>query len=387
MDTHSFSHVANALKSASISSVTQRGDALCRAGKEVLVFSIGRPDFDTPDHIKAAACKGLDDGCVHYTHNRGMLPLRKAVADYLKRQNGLEYDPEKEIMITAGAQEALMLCMHATLNPGDEVLVPSPGFLLYYSTAPLLHTVPVPYILKTPDYAWDGAPVSNRTKLFIFNSPNNPTGKVFSHDEMNEVADFIKKNDLLAISDEAYDRLVFGKAKHTSLAALPGMKERTFLVGSLSKTFSMTGWRIGYVAGPSELIEKLARLQQNYMLSINSFAQYGGIAALNGPQDCVETMRQEFEKRRQILIDGLKDAPKIHFSIPEGAFYLFIDIRETGLDSVTFCERLLEEQLVACVPGDDFGPSGAGFIRISYANSAENCAEGARRLCTFLNTL
>ena len=387
MDAHRFSLVANALKSASISSVTQRGDALRRAGKEVLVFSIGRPDFDTPAHVKAAACKALDEGHVHYTHNRGILPLRKAVADSLQRQNGLTYDPDTEIMITAGAQEALMLCMHATLNPGDEVLVPSPGFLLYYSAAPLLNTVPVPYVLKAPDYTWDGAPVSDKTKLFIFNSPNNPTGKVFSPEELADVADFVKKNDLLAISDEAYDRLVFGTAKHTSLATLPGMKERTFLVGSLSKTFSMTGWRIGYVAGPSELIEKLARLQQNYMLSINSFAQYGGVAALNGPQDCVESMRQEFEKRRQILIDGLKDAPKIRFSIPEGAFYLFIDIRETGLDSVTFCERLLDEQLMACVPGDDFGPSGVGYIRISYANSAENCAEGARRLCAFLKTL
>lgn len=382
-----YSDTANALQSASISYVTQSADALRREGKEVLVFSIGRPDFDTPEHIKMAAKEAMDKGAVHYTHNRGILPLREAIAEYLKQQNGLDYDPNTEIMVTAGAQEALMLCMHATLNPGDEVLLPSPGFLLYYSSAPLIHAKPVPYILKEPDFTWDGAPVTDKTKLLIFNSPHNPTGKVFSKDEISDIATFIKKHNLIAISDEAYDRLVFDGYKHHSLVAEPDMRERTFLVGSLSKTYSMTGWRIGYVAGPPELIEKLARLQQNYMLSINSFGQYGGIAALSGSQDCVEHMRQEFEKRSKIVIEGLKDAPKIKVYIPQGAFYLYIDIKETGIDSVTFCQRLLNEQLVACVPGDDFGPSGKGYIRISYANTAENCAEGVRRITNFLKSL
>lgn len=195
MDTQRFSRIANGLKSASISSVTQTADALRREGKEVLVFSIGRPDFDTPEHIKAAANDALAKGFVHYTHNRGILPMREAVAAYLKRQNGLDYDPKTEIMITAGAQEALMLCTHALLDPGDEVLVPSPGFLLYYSSIPMLHAVPVPYVLKEPDYDWDGAPVSDRTKLMIFNNPNNPTGKVFSAEEMRDAADFVKKHD------------------------------------------------------------------------------------------------------------------------------------------------------------------------------------------------
>ncbi len=193
MDTQRFSRIANGLKSASISSVTQTADALRREGKEVLVFSIGRPDFDTPEHIKAAANDALAKGFVHYTHNRGILPMREAVAAYLKRQNGLDYDPKTEIMITAGAQEALMLCTHALLDPGDEVLVPSPGFLLYYSSIPMLHAVPVPYVLKEPDYDWDGAPVSDRTKLMIFNNPNNPTGKVFSAEEMRDAADFVKE--------------------------------------------------------------------------------------------------------------------------------------------------------------------------------------------------
>ena len=323
MDTQRFSRIANGLKSASISSVTQTADALRREGKEVLVFSIGRPDFDTPEHIKAAASDALAKGFVHYTHNRGILPMREAVAAYLKRQNGLDYDPKTEIMITAGAQEALMLCTHALLDPGDEVLVPSPGFLLYYSSIPMLHAVPVPYVLKEPDYDWDGAPVSDRTKLMIFNNPNNPTGKVFSAEEMHDAADFVKKHDLLAISDEAYDRLLYGDAKHRSLAAEPDMRERTLLVGSLSKTYSMTGWRLGYVAGAPELIERLARLQQNYMLSVTSFAQYGGAEALNGPQECVETMRRAFEERRKVLIEGLTGAPNIRFNNPEGACLLY----------------------------------------------------------------
>ena len=254
MDTQRFSRIANGLKSASISSVTQTADALRREGKEVLVFSIGRPDFDTPEHIKAAASDALAKGFVHYTHNRGILPMREAVAAYLKRQNGLDYDPKTEIMITAGAQEALMLCTHALLDPGDEVLVPSPGFLLYYSSIPMLHAVPVPYVLKEPDYDWDGAPVSDRTKLMIFNNPNNPTGKVFSAEEMRDAADFVKKHDLLAISDEAYDRLLYGDARHLSLAAEPDMRERTRL--AVQNLFHdrlaarLRGWRAGTHRAP-----------------------------------------------------------------------------------------------------------------------------------------
>lgn len=220
----------------------------------------------------------------------------------------------------------------------------------------------------------------------IFNNPNNPTGKVFSAEEMRDAADFVKKHDLLAISDEAYDRLLYGDAKHRSLAAEPDMRERTLLVGSLSKTYSMTGWRLGYVAGAPELIERLARLQQNYMLSVTSFAQYGGPKPQR-PAGMRGNHAQSLEERRKVLIEGLTGAPNIRFNNPEGAFYLFIDHRDTGLDSVTFCKRLLEEQLVACVPGDDFGPSGEGHIRISYATSTENCAEGARRIRAFLNNL
>lgn len=381
------SKAAGSLPSSPVSVITQKADALAREGHKVIVFSIGRPDFDTPAHVKAAAIEALEKGQVHYAHNKGIMPLRQAIATYIKKYQNIDYDPTTEIMVTAGAQEGLMLSFHATLNPGEAALVPTPGFLLYYSSLPLIGAEAVPYTLLGPDYRWNGAHVPANTRLLVVNSPNNPTGTVFSNEELQNIAAFAKKHNLLVISDEAYDRLVFGKAEHHSLASLEGMKERTLLVGSLSKTFSMTGWRLGYVCGPAAIIESLARLQQNYMLCANTFAQFGGVAALNGPQDCVETMHSAFDERRKILVEGLRGVPKISFTEPQGAFYVFLDIRETGMDALTFCRRLLDEAHVACVPGDDFGPAGLGHIRLSYATSAENCAEGVRRIRNFLSSL
>jgi len=375
------------IPSSSIHAATQKAEAYRREGKKVVIFSIGRPDFDTPAHIKEAAKAALDKGYVHYTPNMGILPLREAVAEHIKRQTGVSYDPKTEVMITCGGQQAILLTMKAVLEPGDEVLLPSPGYGLYYNCAAIADAQVRAYALKAPDFGWGGAEAGERTKMLFINSPHNPTGAVLSKEELGQIADFAKANNLLVVSDEAYDRLLYDGLEHRSIASEPGMRDRTVILGSFSKTYSMTGWRLGYVAGAPELIERLARLQQNYMLSVTSFAQYGGAEALNGPQECVETMRKAFEERRKVLIEGLTGAPNIRFNNPEGAFYLFIDHRDTGLDSVTFCKRLLEEQLVACVPGDDFGPSGEGHIRISYATSTENCAEGARRIRAFLNNL
>ena len=372
---------------ASISHITQLADRLRQAGKDVLAFSMGRPDFDTPSHIKEAAARALAAGKVHYAHSRGVLEMRQAVAGYLKRQNGLSYDPDTEIIITAGAQQGLALCMQLLLDRGDELLVPSPGFLLYYSLLPLFDGVAVPYALKEPGYRWNGAAVTPRTKAFLYNSPHNPTGHVFTEAEVRDMAAFVREHDLIALSDEAYDRLVFGTARHHSLAAQEGMRERTLLLGSLSKTYSMTGWRLGYVAGPKAYIERLDVLLQNLQIAVQTFPQYGGAAALSGPQDCVETMRQAFEERCNAFADGLEGAPFIRCGRPEGAFYLFVDIRETGLDAMTFCRRLLEEAHVACVPGDDFGPTGAGHIRISCTLDTASCREGARRIRAFLESL
>ena len=387
MNKEKISNIAARLKLASVSVITDTADAMIRSGKDVIVFSIGRPDFDTPAHIKEAAKAALDKGQVHYAPNRGTMPMREAVTAYLKAQHGLDYDPRQEVMVTAGAQHAIMMCMHALLNPGDDVLVPSPGFLLYYSTPPTLGATVTPYILAEPDYRWQGAPAIAKSKILVLNSPNNPTGSVFTQQEMESIARFAIENDLMVLSDEAYDRFIFGNARHISIASLPDMKERTVVIGSLSKTFSMTGWRLGYAAAPPELITALAKLMPNYMLNVNSFAQAGGVAALTGPQECVSAMHAEFDKRRKAILAELEGAPKVNLSAPEGAFYLFLEHRATGLDSVTFCQRLLEEAHVACVPGGDFGPTGEWHTRISYAVSVEKCVEGVRRIRKFLERL
>ena len=373
-------------------SIANQATTLGEQGYDVIRLELGRPDFDTPEHIKEAAKKALDEGKVHYVSHFGIQPLREAIADTWEHDTGQRIDPNANILITAGGTEGLYLAYAAFLNYGDEILIGDPGWVTYFH-APLLIGVTIKRfsLIKEGRFCLDleqiRSRVTPRTRMILLNSPSNPVGGVFTRQEIEALAALAREKGLIVVADEVYHRILFGDAKHYSIAALDGMADSTITINSFSKTYSMTGWRLGYVAGAPELIERLARLPQNYMLSVTSFAQYGGAEALNGPQECVETMRRAFEERRKVLIEGLTGAPNIRFNNPEGAFYLFIDHRDTGLDSVTFCKRLLEEQLVACVPGDDFGPSGEGHIRISYATSTENCAEGARRIRAFLNNL
>ena len=373
-------------------SIANQATTLGEQGYDVIRLELGRPDFDTPEHIKEAAKKALDEGKVHYVSHFGIQPLREAIADTWEHDTGQRIDPNANILITAGGTEGLYLAYAAFLNHGDEILIGDPGWVTYFH-APLLIGVTIKRfsLIKEGRFCLDleqiRSRITPRTRMILLNSPSNPVGGVFTRQEIEALAALAREKGLIVVADEVYHRILFGDAKHYSIAALDGMADSTITINSFSKTYSMTGWRLGYVAGAPELIERLARLQQNYMLSVTSFAQYGGAEALNGPQECVETMRRAFEERRKVLIEGLTGAPNIRFNNPEGAFYLFIDHRDTGLDSVTFCKRLLEEQLVACVPGDDFGPSGEGHIRISYATSTENCAEGARRIRAFLNNL
>ena len=275
------------IPSSSIHAATQKAEAYRREGKKVVIFSIGRPDFDTPAHIKEAAKAALDKGYVHYTPNMGILPLREAVAEHIKRQTGVSYDPKTEVMITCGGQQAILLTMKAVLEPGDEVLLPSPGYGLYYNCAAIADAQVRAYALKAPDFGWGGAEAGERTKMLFINSPHNPTGAVLSKEELGQIADFAKANNLLVVSDEAYDRLLYDGLEHRSIASEPGMRDRTVILGSFSKTYSMTGWRIGYLAGPAEVIRGMALLQQSFVLSVNSFAQWGAVEAMTGPQDCV----------------------------------------------------------------------------------------------------
>ena len=375
------------IPSSSIHAATQKAEAYRREGKKVVIFSIGRPDFDTPAHIKEAAKAALDKGYVHYTPNMGILPLREAVAEHIKRQTGVSYDPKTEVMITCGGQQAILLTMKAVLEPGDEVLLPSPGYGLYYNCAAIADARVRAYALKAPDFGWGGAEAGERTKMLFINSPHNPTGAVLSKEELGQIADFAKANNLLVVSDEAYDRLLYDGLEHRSIASEPGMRDRTVILGSFSKTYSMTGWRIGYLAGPAEVIRGMALLQQSFVLSVNSFAQWGAVEAMTGPQDCVEEMRQQFDIRRKAMMEALSTIPNVSFAAPKGAFYIYLNHEKTGLDPVRFCAKLLDEYYVACVPGSEYGPYAGCNTRLSCATGLDDCLEGVARLRTTVASL
>ena len=395
MDTQRFSRIANGLKSASISSVTQTADALRREGKEVLVFSIGRPDFDTPEHIKAAASDALAKGFVHYTHNPGILPMREAVAAYLKRQNGLDYDPKTEIMITAGAQEALMLCTHALLDPGDEVLVPSPGFLLYYSSIPMLHAVPVPYVLKEPDYDWDGAPVSDRTKLMIFNNPNNPTGAVYPREVLEQIVEVARRHQLMIFSDEIYDRLVMDGLEHISIASLaPDLFCVTF--SGLSKSHMIAGWRVGWMvlSGNKRLakdyIEGLNMLANMRMCS-NVPAQSVVQTALGGHQSVKDYLVPggRIYDQRELVYNMLNDIPGITAVKPKAAFYIFpkIDVKKFNIHSdEQFALDLLHDKHILISHGGAFNWQEPDHFRVVYLPRISMLKETIGEIGDFFST-
>lgn len=371
---------------AGIRRVFERAARLESKGERVIHFEIGRPDFDTPEHIKAAAVDALERGMVHYTPNNGIPGLRAALADAIFDHKGVAYDPNSELMVTAGGQESLCLTLQACLNPGDEVLVPDPGYTQFASGVRLVGAVPVPLPLMqdrqfAPDLAAAEKLITARTRAVIVNSPQNPTGAVTDVEEMTAVCRFAEAHGLLVFSDEAYDRIVFEDGGFISPAAVPGMKEKTVIWGSLSKTYAMTGWRIGYLAAPAELIQAAVKVQQNVMLSVCSFAQAGAIAALKGPQDCVARMLKKFDARRRAVVAGIDAIPGLSCPVePRGAFFVFAKVDVPGMASATLADYLLDEGHVAVVPGDPFGERGKGFLRISYATSLADCQEGMARM-------
>ena len=369
------------IPSSSIHAATQKAEAYRREGKKVVIFSIGRPDFDTPAHIKEAAKAALDKGYVHYTPNMGILPLREAVAEHIKRQTGVSYDPKTEVMITCGGQQAILLTMKAVLEPGDEVLLPSPGYGLYYNCAAIADAQVRAYALKAPDFGWGGAEAGERTKMLFINSPHNPTGAVLSKEELGQIADFAKANNLLVVSDEAYDRLLYDGLEHRSIASEPGMRDRTVILGSFSKTYSMTGWRLGYCMADAKLMDRIQVFHQYCVTSVPSFVQRACVTALEtDTSDVVEIFRRRRDYVYQRLVDMGLDVEK-----PEGAFYMFVDIRKFGMDSNTFCTRMLKEGLVGVIPGIHFGTE--GFMRLSYCYSDADLKEGLDRIEKFIKSL
>jgi aminotransferase len=356
--------------------------------EDVVTLGIGEPNFVTPDHILQAGVRSALHGQTGYTSNSGDLGLRQAISDYVGRLYGVEYHPEDEILVTVGVSEALFLAMKAILDPGDEVLVVEPCFVANPAAVEMAGGVPIMVATRSEnEFQVTGddleAHVTPRTKALLISYPSNPTGAVLSDDNLRQVAAFAEKYDLVVISDEIYERLVYSGHHHTNFASLPGMRERTIVLSGMSKTFAMTGWRVGYATAPVELIAAMKKFHQYLIMSAPTMGQMAATEALLHGEDDVETMRQAYDRRRRLIVEGFNRLGLTCFE-PRGAFYAFPSIASTGMDEETFCERLLLEDRVALIPGSAFGASGAGHVRAAYATSEANILEALTRIERFL---
>lgn len=359
---------------------------------DVFDMTVGIPDFDTPDHIKEAAKRAIDDGYTKYTHNAGLIEVREALARKFKRDNGIDADPETEVMCTAGGMGALVLANLILVNPGEEVIYPDPGFVSHFAHIKLAEGVPIPIQLKKENGFGVTAEdveklITDKTKMIVLNSPNNPTGGITSNTELKKIADVCIKNDIIVISDDAYEKFRYDNEKPLFIGALPGMKERTVTIFSFSKTYAMTGWRIGAVTGSSEILGAMTKLQEHIIAMPTTVSQKAAEAAVAGPQDCVDKMLQTFAKRRDIITKGLNAIEGTEFDPPGGAFYAFPDISAYGMKSYDLVLKILKETNVASVHGSAFGEFGEGFIRLCYAVSTEKIEEALGRLDSFLPKL
>jgi len=355
--------------------------------EDVISLSIGEPDFVTPWHVREAGIYSLEKGYTMYTSNSGMLELRQELAHYLELRYGVSYHPEHEIIITTGSSEGLDLALRAIINPGDEIIIPDPCYVAYPADIILAGGVPIfvptneenNFVIRTTDIQ---ARITKQTKAILIGYPANPTGAVMPKEEADAIATLAKKYDLLVISDEIYARLVYG-AEHICFPSLPGMKERTILISGFSKSYAMTGWRIGYVAAERRFTQALTKIHQYTMLSAPTMAQMAGIEALRNGEIEIERMVQEYNRRRRLMVKRLNEIGLSCFE-PRGAFYAFPSIKATGMHSEEFAERLLVEEEVAVVPGTAFGPCGEGFIRCCYATSLPDIEEALRRMDRFI---
>jgi len=362
----------------------QLAEDLAKQGQKVIDLSRGQPDFDTPLHIKEAAKRALDAGKVHYVNNFGIIELRQALARKVSRENGFAVKPE-EIMVTVGAVEALAVALMAFVDPGDEVLIVEPSWVNYPSIVRLCGGVPV-YVSLAANDGFSLLPervrqkISSRTKAVMYTSPNNPTGTVLPLPVLKELAEISKAQNLMVLADEVYEKIVYDGFQHISMAALPGMRERTITVNAFSKTYSMTGWRLGYLAADQSLMPSLIRVHQNLVTSANSIAQWAALEAVTGPQQCVTEMVAEFTRRRNFLIQAFADLSPLRLTLPEGAFYGFVDVRGLNMTSMEAVEFFIKKARVAVVAGDAFGPSGSGYIRFSFASSMANLEEAVEKM-------
>jgi len=356
---------------------------------DVISLTIGEPDFTTPEPITRAAIESLERGETHYTANGGAIELRELISENLQRRYGVAYDPRAELIITVGASEAVDASLRALLDPGDEVIYHEPCFVAYAPCIQLAGGVPVR--VATSDATGFAvraeeieAAVTPRTKAIFLGYPNNPTGAVLSREQLAAIAEVAARHDLVVISDEIYDRLVYGDHAHTAFSSLPGMRERTVLIGGFSKSYAMTGWRIGYVAAPAGLMTGIAKVHQYGIMCAPTSAQFAAVEALRTGEPFVQAMHDEYDRRRRLMTDRLNRMGLLCFE-PKGAFYCFPNVTDaTGLDEETFAQRLLAEERVAVVPGTAFGPSGAGHVRACYATAYEEIVEAMDRMARFV---
>lgn len=355
--------------------------------KGVISLGVGEPDFVTPWHIREACVYSLEKGYTMYTSNWGMPELRQAVAGYLEERYGLSYSPENQLVITVGASEAVDLALRAVVNDGDEVIVPEPCYVSYKPCAVMAGGKVVSIPTKPEnDFQLTAeqleAAITEKSKVLVLCYPNNPTGAIMNRDELSAIARVVEKHDLLVIADEIYSELTYN-GQHTSFASLPGMKERTILINGFSKSFAMTGWRIGFAAGHPDLIGAMVKIHQYTILCTPVTAQMAALEALKNGLEHVYRMKEQYNQRRRLLIKRLNDMGLDCFE-PKGAFYAFPSVKRTGLDAETFCEELLKEEKVAVVPGNAFGAGGEGHIRISYAASINQIEEAMERMERFV---
>lgn len=356
----------------------------------VISLGVGEPDFATPWAIRRSAITTLEKGRTVYTANSGLIELRRSICKYLKRKNDLEYDPANEVIVTVGGSEAIDLGIRSLVNPGDEVLIVEPCFVCYAPIVTLTSGVPVTIETKAEDNFKLTAKalkekITDKTKLLILPFPNNPTGAIMTREELEPIAEVLRDTNIMVLSDEIYSELTYGR-KHVSIAELDGMKERTLVVNGFSKAFAMTGWRLGYIAGPEPVIKQMLKIHQYAIMSSPTVSQYAAIDALESCEEEVKKMVSEYDLRRRWLVNALNEIGLTCFE-PKGAFYVFPCIKSTGMSSQKFCEELLFKHNVAVVPGDAFGECGEGFIRISYAYSLKHLMEAVKRISEFLDEL
>lgn len=359
--------------------------------KDAISLGVGEPDFDTPWRIREEGIYTLEKGKTYYTSNSGLMDLRIEISRYLERRFGLNYDAEKEIIVTVGGSEGIDLAFRAMLNPGDEVIIPEPCYVSYVPCVTLADGVPVTVNLKEEnDFKLTReqllSAITPRTKILVLAFPNNPTGAVMTKEELEEIAEVVKEKDIFVVSDEIYAELSYGNTRHCSIASIDGMKERTIVINGFSKAHAMTGWRLGYACGPEVIIKQMLKIHQFAIMCAPTNSQYAAVEALRECDDAVEEMRNEYDRRRRFMLSKLRGMGLKVFE-PYGAFYIFPNIAEFGLTSDEFATRFLTEEKVAVVPGTAFGDCGEGFLRMSYASSLSNLKTAMERLEKFIDRL